>query len=88
MDATRITWDCFPSMHTCCTMLMGWIAFRHVRKLFWWLLPMIVSMPLACVYLRYHYVVDVLAGLALAVVMAKVTPRFTHGPEEGAPKPV
>jgi hypothetical protein len=57
MDATRITWDCFPSMHTCCTILLGWIAWRHVRRLFWWLLPMIVSMPFACVYLRYHYVV-------------------------------
>jgi membrane-associated phospholipid phosphatase len=33
-------------------------------------------MPLACVYLRYHYVVDVLAGLALAGVMIAVTARF------------
>lgn len=80
MDATRITYDCFPSMHTCCTVLLGWSAFRHVRPLFWWILPIVVSMPLACVYLRYHYVVDVLAGLALAAVMIWLTPRLRHSP--------
>lgn len=76
MDATRITWDCFPSMHTCCTVLLGWAAWRHVRKLFWAILPIVVSMPFACVYLRYHYVIDVIAGLALAAVMIAVTTRF------------
>lgn len=72
MDATRITWDCFPSMHTCCTVVLGWSAFRHARALFWWLLPIVASIPFACVYLRYHYVVDVVAGLGLAAVMISV----------------
>ena len=76
MDATRITWDCFPSMHTCCTVLLGWSAWRHVRRLFWFILPIVVSMPLACVYLRYHYVIDVVAGLALAAAMIALTSRF------------
>lgn len=80
MDATRITYDCFPSMHTCCTMLLGWCAYRHVRRLFWWILPIVVSMPLACIYLRYHYVTDVLVGLALSVVMMWLTPRLPHSP--------
>lgn len=76
MDATRITWDCFPSMHTCCSVVLGWSAFRHARALFWWLLPIVASIPFACVYLRYHYVVDVLAGLALAVVLIVATRRL------------
>jgi membrane-associated phospholipid phosphatase len=80
MDATRITWDCFPSMHTCCSILLAWCAWRHVRRLFWWVLPIVASMPLACVYLRYHYVIDVLAGLVLAVVMVQVTKRLNHNP--------
>lgn len=80
MDATRITWDCFPSMHTCCSILLAWCAWRHVRRLFWWVLPIVASMPLACVYLRYHYVIDVLAGLVLAVVMTQVTKRLNHNP--------
>lgn len=72
MDATRVTWDCFPSMHTCCTVLLGWAAWRHSRRLFWVVLPMMASIPFACVYLRYHYVVDVIAGLALAAALIAV----------------
>jgi membrane-associated phospholipid phosphatase len=80
MDATRITYDCFPSMHTCCTVLLAWCAHRHVRRLFWWILPVVISMPLACVYLRYHYVTDVIAGLLLAAGMIWLTPRLNHSP--------
>lgn len=76
MDATRITWDCFPSMHTCCSVLLAWIAWRHARRLFWVMAPMAASIPLACVWLRYHYVVDVLAGLAFAAVTIGVTTRL------------
>jgi membrane-associated phospholipid phosphatase len=67
MDATRISWDCFPSMHTCCTILLGVSAWTWARKLFWFISPFVVLMPLACVYLRYHYVIDVLAGAVLAL---------------------
>lgn len=79
MDAGRITWDCFPSMHTCATAIFLWAGWRHFRPLFWAISPVVLSTPFACVYLRYHYVVDVLAGLllaALAIVVAKwVTAR-------------
>jgi membrane-associated phospholipid phosphatase len=65
MDATRISYDCFPSMHTCCTLLLAVCAWQFARKLFWVISPIVVLMPLACVYLRYHYVIDVIAGAAL-----------------------
>lgn len=81
MDATRVTYDCFPSMHTCCTVLLGWAAWRFVPRLFWGLSPIIVSMPLACVYLRYHYVVDVLAGLGLAAALIAMTAWFERRSE-------
>jgi len=76
MDATRVTWDCFPSMHTCCTVLLGWSAWKYARRLFWSVLPMMASIPFACVYLRYHYVVDVVAGLALSAVLIAVTAKL------------
>lgn len=76
MDATRIPWDCFPSMHTCVTLLLGAAAFRHARPVFWACLPMIASIPFACVYLRYHYVVDVLAGIVLFIGLLWATRRF------------
>ena len=80
MDVTRLTFDCFPSMHTACTALMAWVAWRYARRLFFWILPVVISMPFACVYLRYHYVVDVLAGLVVASVAIALDRRFTPAP--------
>ena len=73
MDATRITWDCFPSMHTGCTVVLSFFAWRYTRRLFWFTLPMAATIPVACVYLRYHYVVDVLAGLLVAALAVLAT---------------
>jgi len=44
------------------------VAFRRSRTAFWVLLPFGVGLILSTVYCRYHYVVDVLAGLVLAFV--------------------
>ncbi len=87
MDATRISYDCFPSMHTCCTLLLGFSAWTWARRLFWAISPIIVLMPLACVYLRYHYVIDVLVGGALAVVIVWLSKRFEAAITVGLPPP-
>ena len=73
MDKTRIGFDCFPSMHTGATLLLSGYSYKFLRPIFWAALPMVVSIPFACVYLRYHYVVDVLAGVLLAVAIALLT---------------
>ncbi|MFO0600147.1 MAG: phosphatase PAP2 family protein [Myxococcaceae bacterium] len=78
MDANRISYDCFPSMHTCCSLLLGVCAWQWARKLFWVISPIVVLMPLACCYLRYHYVVDVLAGLVLVPAIVWVSNQFEH----------
>jgi membrane-associated phospholipid phosphatase len=44
-----------------------WIyAYRNSKKLFWILSPLILSLWFSTVYLRYHYLIDVVAGLILA----------------------
>ncbi len=85
MDATRISYDCFPSMHTCCTILLGISAWTWARRLFWLISPIVVLMPLACVYLRYHYVIDVLVGAALAPVLVWVSARLEAAITVGLP---
>lgn len=57
-------WNCFPSGHTMLSVLSLAIAWRHARRLFWALLPVVSLLVLSTVVLRYHYVVDVIAGLA------------------------
>jgi membrane-associated phospholipid phosphatase len=43
-------------------------AYRYRRWLFWGCLPFFVSMCVATVYDRYHYVADVLAGIAVGAI--------------------
>ncbi len=60
--------DCFPSGHTMVLVAILLEARRRSKKTFWAFLPFAVGLILATVYCRYHYVADVLAGLALAFV--------------------
>jgi membrane-associated phospholipid phosphatase len=66
MDFARIKRDVFPSLHVGISFLVWLYAFRNSRRLFWILSPFILSLWISTVYLRYHYLVDVLAGLGLA----------------------
>ncbi len=60
--------DCFPSGHTMVVTAVLLEAARRSRKTFWAFLPFAVGLVMATVFCRYHYVADVLAGLALAFV--------------------
>lgn len=66
MDFARIRRDCFPSLHVGLSLVVWMYAYRNSRRLFWILSPFLVSLWISTVYLRYHYLVDVLAGLILA----------------------
>ncbi len=82
--AEGITRDCFPSGHTEITLLVLIYARSFHRKVFWWLLPLGIGVIMSTVYLRYHYVVDVVAGalVTIAIVMiAKPLYRALGGHE-------
>jgi len=66
MDFARIRRDVFPSMHVGISFLVWLYAYRNSRRLFWIVSPLVLSLWVSTVYLRYHYLVDVLAGLVLA----------------------
>lgn len=66
MDFARIPRDVFPSMHVAISFLVWLYAYRNSRRLFWVLAPLTLSLWISTVYLRYHYLIDVLAGLVLA----------------------
>jgi len=65
--AEGTTRDCFPSGHVELTLLVLYYANRFHRRSFWWMLPAGSALIVSTVYLRYHYVIDVLAGLLLAL---------------------
>jgi len=66
MDFARIRRDVFPSLHVAISFVAWLYAFRNSKKLFWILSPLILSLWVSTIYLRYHYLIDVVAGLILA----------------------
>lgn len=68
--------DAFPSGHTMITVFCLLVAYFHEKKLFRIWLPIAVLLVLATVYCRFHYVTDVLAGLALAFAVLPLGNRL------------
>jgi membrane-associated phospholipid phosphatase len=54
--------------HLAISFVVWLYALRNSRPLFWVLSPLVLSLRVSTIYLRYHYLVDVVAGLFLAPV--------------------
>ena len=74
--------DIFPSLHTAAPTFITLYSFRH-RHLrpyrYTWILLAFVSTNIivATMYLRWHYVIDVVAGLVLAILASVLSVRVT-----------
>ena len=68
--------DAFPSGHTAITLLTMIYARKYYKTYFWVLMVVGTSLVFSTVYLRYHYVIDVLAGFALTGLVLVVAPFF------------
>jgi len=55
--------DAFPSGHTQLTLVAMYLAFTFKTKIRWWLFIGGSLLIISTVYMRYHYVVDVIAGV-------------------------
>lgn len=75
--------DAFPSGHALIAMLVLFLSWRLHRRVFWWLLPFAIGLILGTMYLRYHYVVDVLVSVLL-VPVSLVAGRWLHRRREAA----
>ena len=68
-EALRVvTRDAFPSGHTELTLLTMLLAFRFRTRTRWVILFVGAGLIVSTVFLRYHYVIDVLAGAVFALV--------------------
>jgi membrane-associated phospholipid phosphatase len=70
--------DCFPSGHVAVAAACAVYAFRLGRGWGWLVLPIAAGVILSTVYLRYHYVIDVIAGLLLAWVGVTACERLNQ----------
>ena len=68
--------DCMPSGHTQMVLIVLFLAYRYEKVLFYLFFPIICALILSTVYLRYHYVIDLLIGAAFAVGCMILGPRL------------
>jgi len=67
--------DAFPSGHTAVSLLSLFYAWQErEKKLFAALIPVVTGLIISTVYLRYHYVIDVIAGIALTGLTIALAP--------------
>jgi membrane-associated phospholipid phosphatase len=72
--AAVVNRDCMPSGHTMITLVNMYMGFKLKTRFRWVILVVGSSLVFATIYLRYHYVVDVIAGILgafLAVFLEK-----------------
>lgn len=67
--------DAFPSGHTAVALVSLFYAWKFRQKaLFRVLAPAVAALIVSTVYLRYHYVIDVIAGVLLAALTIFISP--------------
>jgi membrane-associated phospholipid phosphatase len=76
LEKTKL--DVFPSGHTMISMAVLIVMWKRARDVFWAILPITTLLIVATVYCRFHYVVDLIAGVALAydALMRESSPLF------------
>ncbi len=68
--------DCMPSGHTQIALMVLSLSYRYQRIIFYIFLPLVSGLILSTVYLRYHYVIDLLAGVAFALGCMVMGPQL------------
>jgi membrane-associated phospholipid phosphatase len=59
--------DAMPSLHIITAFLIMYLSFKFRSKSFYFYLPFVFLMAIATIYLRYHYVVDIAAGIIVSL---------------------
>ncbi len=66
----------FPSSHVAVALVVLYMVGKYIRRLWWPMLIITVLLSIATVYCRYHYAIDVFAGIALTAILIPVVNRL------------
>jgi PAP2 superfamily len=69
--------DVFPSVHVAASLYLLLFDWQHWRRRFWWVLAPCIVLWLSTLYLRFHYFVDLLAGVAVALVGWRIAQKYS-----------
>ena len=59
----------FPSSHISVSLIMLFVFFKYNRRIFYILFVIFIVLALATVYIKAHYIVDVIAGFVIAPLL-------------------
>jgi membrane-associated phospholipid phosphatase len=65
--------DAFPSGHTELILLIVYLSYKAKSKSFYFYLPYALLMIFSTIYLRYHYVIDIIGGALFATATVLIT---------------
>jgi membrane-associated phospholipid phosphatase len=68
----------FPSSHVTIAIVTVWFSFRYLPRIRYWHLATVILLCISTVYCRYHYVVDVVAGMMTAAVLIPIGNRLYY----------
>ena len=69
--------DVFPSLHVAVSLFILGFDYQHNKRRFWFCLIPCIGLWSSTLYLRYHYLIDVLCGALLAVWALWIARRHT-----------
>ena len=68
--------DVFPSGHTQMTLITIYLAYKFRTKVRYFIYPIGTLLIFATVYLRYHYVIDLIGGLVFMILTMYLAPHL------------
>jgi len=74
--ALDVNKDCMPSGHTMMTVINLWMAYRLKLKIRHVILVISFLIIFSTLYLQYHYLIDVIAGIICAFLSLSLEPLF------------
>jgi len=80
--------DAFPSGHTIIILLITYLSHKIKSNSFYFYLPFAVLMIFSTVYLRYHYVIDLIAGIPFVIFTIFIANKLYKGKITFGNKPV
>ncbi|MDP7245310.1 MAG: phosphatase PAP2 family protein [Planctomycetota bacterium] len=76
VETSFMKWDCFPSGHTMMSAFVAWCAWQRLGRARWLFVSWSALTILATLYLRYHYLVDVLVGFVGFLLWVWISERL------------
>lgn len=68
--------DAFPSLHAAILAVTMFVTYSNCKKMFYYFIPCVVGIIVSLVYLRYHYFIDVIAGLLWSIISCLLADRI------------